>query len=294
MAATSAIFGVFLALSQAMPVLSVDDPAACLDRDALAREVALRLPAAWVEDGAPPLALSVELSPESPGRAALSLRLDAGSPPEALLTRSIATTAADCPELPALIAVIVARRLAELPREDWVRARTPPPPPRRALALSAGAELGLDRRHLAGRLALDALVGPASGFALAVGLAGTVARPEALGPGRVRFSALSASVGLARPVDLRAASLVPALFVAAGPVFARGLDLPASRRGAALVLRVGLSLGLATRAGLFVQTGLALAPVRARASDTASATATPEPLVRAWLSVGFALAREKP
>jgi hypothetical protein len=204
------LWAVMAALSQAMPVLDVEDPGACLDREAVAREVALRLPANWVSDGAPPLSLAVHLAPAQGQRAALSLRLLAGDPPEPLLERTVAVAPADCPDLPTLIAVIVARRLEDLPREVWERARAPAvPPARRVVALSLGPELGLDRPRVAGRLSLDALVGPPSGFALALGVAGDTARPEPLGPGRVRFSGLTAHVGLARPVALGAVTLVP-------------------------------------------------------------------------------------
>ncbi|MEZ4268441.1 MAG: hypothetical protein R3F39_18910 [Myxococcota bacterium] len=294
------MFWILAALSQAMPVLDVEDGGACLDREAVAREVALRLPPAWVSDGAPPLALSVQMAAPIAQRAALTVRLEAGTPPEPLLVRTIATTPSDCPDLPALIAVIVARRLEELPREAWERARAPaatqtdpPDPPRRWLALGLGAELGLDRPHYAGRLALDGLLGPPRGFALALGLAGSVARPEPLGPGRVRFSALTAHLGVARPVALRTLTLVPALLASGGLLVASGSDLDDNRRGVAPTLRVGPSLALLLAGGFRVDAGLAIGLVRARARDDASSSATPEPLVRAWLSAGFAWRRKK-
>jgi hypothetical protein len=289
------LWAVMAALSQAMPVLDVEDPGACLDREAVAREVALRLPANWVSDGAPPLSLAVHLAPAQGQRAALSLRLLAGDPPEPLLERTVAVAPADCPDLPTLIAVIVARRLEDLPREVWERARAPAvPPARRVVALSLGPELGLDRPRVAGRLSLDALVGPPSGFALALGVAGDTARPEPLGPGRVRFSGLTAHVGLARPVALGAVTLVPALLASGGLLVAKGRGLLDDRRGVAPTLRLALSAALLTAVGLRVELGLAVGLVRARARDDASASATPEPLVRAWLSAGFAWRRKKP
>lgn len=295
MSAPSAMLWSVLALCQGMPALDVDDPGACLDRDAVAREVVLRLPVTWAGPEARPLSVGLVVAPSQ-----LVLTLVAEQPREELLARTITVNPGDCAELPTLIAVIVARRLEALPAQSWVRAppASPPlarpPPPTRAAALSGGLEWGLERRQLAARLALDALMGPAGGFALALGTAGTVARPEPLGPGAVRFSTWTASVGVARPLPAGPATFIPALLLSGGLVVAAGRELADDRRGIAPTLRLGLLAALHTPEGVRVELGLLWGLVRARARDDASATARPEPLLRATLGLGFVLGRKKP
>ncbi|MDP6946982.1 MAG: hypothetical protein QF464_22725, partial [Myxococcota bacterium] len=202
-------------LSQTGPQITVRDVTACVEASAFEGVLLEALPSPWRED-ADTLSLSVEVLKGRDGQpTTLTYSLSVASTPVPLISRQMPIIPADCPSLPKLIAVVVGRHLADLPREAWTMpggASEPTPPPQEggeeeeapsgSLALRSGLEAGLDAPLWGGLFGVDGAVSWPGGFGLRFGVEVLVFGPLSIVDGAAQLTTLVGRFGptLALPV----------------------------------------------------------------------------------------------
>jgi hypothetical protein len=292
-------------LASATPVVTQHDPTGCVDSVRLTEALNEALPEAW-RGARKRLYLSTEIIAGSDGLpASLAVTLSQEGAAAPLMTRHQPIIEADCPSLPQLIAVIVGRHLAELPRDAWPE---PPPPPPVApepgasapvqpaaevspvtghLELRLGLEVGLDGPLWGGSLAVDATVFGAQGYALLLGAEVLTYAPLAVGVGEARLTTVIGRLGPAWEVPLSDLVLGIALGLGAGATLAQGSGFDRDIAATGASLRVWTQASLRTRWGLSVTLGAALVALRPRLRATAMTEGVEAPAARLSASLGY-------
>ncbi|MFH1807154.1 MAG: hypothetical protein ABIJ09_00310 [Pseudomonadota bacterium] len=291
-----------LVLLASLPRIVVEPGATCVDQAGLLQALGEQL------DSTDPALELLELHlDEHPGPDAdilllnLELRQDDG---ELLLSRSLRARRADCPELPTLVATVVARQLAQLPRERWSR-RRPVAPAAPASArtrpgsttastwqlrsgLGLGAGLGVAAPAGAVQLQLLDDVGLLSDWRLATVLAGT-AGWYPLGPGEVQVLTLRVGAGPAWDLPLATITLSPRLLLVAGCSVASGTGFARNQTSVLPLLLLSPALLVHTHRGLYASLGLEIPLVNTRYRVLNLDTGYQEPWLRVVASLGIML-----
>lgn len=268
--------------------VALDDPDRCIDAADLDARIAASVPSDW--DAAHRGALSVAVTIRG---ATVGLIATAPGDDEPLVERLTSFVRSDCPQLPRLLGVILARALAELPRERWPTRTMPPLAPAESvgwqtrLSLMAGFEAGLDTGAWAGRLAAAAGLGPPDGPHLILSLLGAATAPLTVGDGDAQLTTVLLGVGGGWDLKFKGWRLTPRVVISAGFAVSTGLYfddavteiVPASRASA------GLSVGFDF--GLLVAADVDASLLRVRLSQRDSAASRLEPGVRVVFSAGW-------
>lgn len=292
-------------LVSATPQVTQNDPAGCVDTARLTEALTEALPGAW-RDARQRLYLSTDVSVGPDGRpASLAFTLSQEGTGAPLMTRQQPIIEADCPSLPQLIAVIVGRHLAELPRGAWPEPPPPPPidpepgasapvqpaaevsPVTGHLELRLGVEVGLDGPLWGGSLAVDATVFGAQGYALLLGAEVLTFAPLAVGEGEARLTTVIGRLGPAWEVPLSDLVLGIALGLGAGATLAQGSGFDRDIAATGASLRVWTQASLRTRWGLSASLGAALVALRPRLRTTAMTDGVEAPAARLSASLGY-------
>ncbi len=284
------------AMVGALPEVVVDDPTRCVDASAVAPALAEALPPELAELPAGIFNVMVTVVPAAgvaedvPESVIVRAAWSTGEP---LLDRTVPIVITDCPTVPKLIAVIVARRLSDLPQHEWEQRRPPPPPPPPPpvawrFGAGLGGDLGLDSVSWAGRVELIASFGQPDGVRGVVGLAASAAAPVPVGVGEAQLTAAVATLGASWDIPLGPVRLVPSAHVMGGVQVATGLSFDETRTDVLPALRVAAELALHSDLGLYGAVGAAVPVIRTRVSESGTAATRLEPLVRLQLTFGFA------
>ncbi len=282
-------------LLAAVPQLELDQAPPCLSR--LELEAALDQ-ALEDLDRADQLILALG-GVEQDGRLSIRLSLRTGVD-QVLLDRRFAIQACDCTALPPVIALMVRRRLDELPGQSWARvplavpeAPAPAPPMARSpwlLRLGLGVGGGLGVQAPVGQtlinLGIDLGHAHSSGWRLSSALRGS-AGWYPLGPGTVQVLSARLSLGPAYDLELNSIVVSPRLLLDLGGYLASGsgFDRDQSVWLPALALRPELLIH--TRRGAYLALGLEL-PLLVPEFYVAGLSATHrEPWLRLQATAGF-------
>ena len=274
--------------------IRVDDPTGCVDAAAVGPALEGALSADLQQLPAGIFALDLAVAPgEDHHHATLAVRLTWSTGGEPLLDRTVPLVRADCPDVPRLVALIVARRLSDLPSQEWERRRPPlPPPPGPPMGLrvgaSLGADLGVDATSWAGRVELGLSVGQPAGIRGVFALTASAAAPVPVGDGEAQLTSALFAAGLSWDVPLGPVRLVPWAGAAIGVSVATGRGYQESRTEALPALRGLVEVALHSDLGVYGAVGATVPILRARLRDTGAGATVLEPLVRIHLSVGWA------
>lgn len=270
----------------------LDDPLACVDKTRLDAELQQIVPA----DAARGRATLVTLRLLE-GRISvfLELRDQAPAGAEPLLKRQLEIARGDCPTLPGLVAVIVARTLEDLPRHRWQDLPPPEPPGRRVrVGLDAGVSLGVTPLGPRGVLRFKGAWGRVRGPQLVVGLSSSVGGAEPLGAGSLRGADVALGAGVAFELAAGGIRVIPTTALWGGVSLGFGSGFVQDETAALPYLAIGVGADLMVPLGagetelLF---GLDLrGPLTiSRYRDAESGETWEEPPLRVMLVVGLAL-----
>ena len=278
------------ALVGALPDVEVDDPTGCVDASAVAPALAAELPPELAELPAGLFRVVVTVV-SAPTPEAVTVRAS-WSTGERLLDRTVPIVVTDCPTVPRLVAVIVARRLSDLPQHEWERRRPPPapsPPPRAwRLGLGAGGDLGLDSASWAGRIELVASLGQPAGIRGVFGVTASAAAPVPVGAGEAQLTAALVILGASWDVALGPARLVPTVQAMGGLQVASGLAFDETETDVLPALRVAAELAVHSDLGLYGAVGVSVPVIRTSVSEAGTTYTRLEPWVRLHFAMGFA------
>ena len=292
-------------LSTATPTVMLSDPAECVDPARVGEVVSGALPEGW-RGAQAQLNVSVDISVDAAGRpASLSFTLSRQGAIAPLLTRQQPIIEADCASLPQLIAVIVGRHLAELPRDAWPE---PPPPPvvdpspgesapsrplqeaapvTANLTLRLGAEVGLDSPLWGGCLGVDATLFGAEGYALLLGAEVLTFAPVTVGEGAARLTTVIGRLGPAWELPLGDLVFSVALGLGAGATIALGSGFERDITAVGASLRAFSQASLRARSGLSATIGFGVVALRSSLRTTEMSTGVEAPAARLSLSLGY-------
>ncbi len=284
--------------AQAAPrtVLSVDDASGCLTAPAMEVPVEEAVPLSWHADAREALAVTVQVEVHGT-ESHVHLRAsagDVGAP--VLVERVVPFVRADCPELPRLLGAILARALAELPREQWPRRRVEQPPSSAAadgrwvirLSVVGGLDVGLDEESWAGRLDIAVGVGPeGAGLHLLTGLALSAGAPVPVGAGSAQLTAALFVLGAGLDLDQGGWTLTPTLGLAGGLAVSTGLDFDTARTVVGPAARGFAGLSLSFDFGLIMGAELSVSLVRTRLTEQDSGASRLEPAARLGVTAGY-------
>lgn len=274
--------------------MTVEGPGTCVDSGALAAELDAILPAEIASSPRLRIALTERARPDG-----VDVRLLLSNEVETLLDRRSQLVAADCPHAARLLARIVARRLAELPRAVWERRGAPPAPPRRLIAgspqrpgrLHAGfyvaVSTGLPDGDLRTRLASTLAVGLWRALWLDMELGASVSQAVGVGTGDAQPVVIGGALSLGWEFDAGRFGIRPSLGVRAGVLVARGHDVHDAETAVlpALDVLVGVTVFSPWRVHAVV--GIAVPTLRARLTLQESPGEWLEPPVRLLGGLGI-------
>lgn len=294
-----------LTFTQPSPQLAVKDPTGCVDAAALAPALRDALPEPW-RGVAANLSLTVDVVAGPGGEASrLSFHLALEGSPSVTLSREMRVIQADCPSLARLIATVVGRHLADLPREDWPVSPAPPPPfepggasepvpPTRespgstwSLNLRMGLEAGLDTALWGGAFGADGAVVWTEGFGLRLGGEVIAFGPVSVDEGAAQLTTVMGRVGPVWDIPLGSMSLSLAAGVGAGLTIGTGSDFERNVSTVTAAVSGWSDATLRTSWDLTFTLGVSAAIVRPRLTVEGAEQTVDMPAGRFGVSVGY-------
>lgn len=304
----------FLALA-ARPQVVLDDPAGCVSKTEMDRDLDALLPADVDTSG-----LTVRVQVAAVGdRRTIEARLYAAQSPDPLLDKSLDVAAGDCPTVPRLLATVVRRRLDGLPQSVWAGPpprvdpdlEGPPPPPEKTVVevvhkdepappppatpspwrvrprLAVGVGGGVWPWSGDVRLAGGVSVGKGYWPDAAVGLKAQVFAPVQVGGGIAQAASLQLSLGVAyefAPWDWL--QIVPRLDGNLGGVLASGARFSTNEVALLPWLSLAPEVAVYSGFGVFASVGVEVPLVGIVLEDRTGAQGR-LPLVWGFVRVGF-------
>jgi hypothetical protein len=275
------------ALLLGAPIVELTDGHACVSASRLSEELTLLQPDAQVR-------VKVTTTSRAEDDIELALRvhtsLDREAPSELLLERTLTVVPSDCPSVAPLLARIVSRRLAELPRHQWERRTTPAEPTTSSRQLSVfaegGASVGLDQPDPRGHLTIGIAGELWEGLMGLMGVSGAVSHPVNVGDGEARLANATLWLGLGWRGTTGPIQWMPHLTIHGGITFGQGEGFDDNQMALMPTVEGSVALTLITSSSLHFTLAGDIPIVRSRLRQAGADADYQEPSVRLRLSVG--------